>query len=59
MAGKPGEPTDHGHESDARREQEGKLTSADERSGPVAITRHVKDDGRTLILYSLDRPPQR
>jgi hypothetical protein len=59
MAGKPGEPTDHGHESDARCEQEGQPASADERSGPVAIARHVKDDGRMLILYSLDRSPQR
>jgi hypothetical protein len=23
-----------------------------ERSGPVAIERHVKDDGRALILYT-------
>jgi hypothetical protein len=34
-----------------------------ERIGPVAIARHVKDDGRALILYSeqpraeQERPP--
>lgn len=25
-----------------------------ERYGPVAIARHVKDDGRALLLYSLN-----
>ncbi len=25
-----------------------------ERTGPVAIARHVKDDGRALILYTCD-----
>jgi|HubBroStandDraft_2_1064218.scaffolds.fasta_scaffold00289_12 hypothetical protein len=53
MAGKPGEPNDHGHEPDARREQEGQPVGADERLGPVAIARHVKADGRALILYTV------
>jgi hypothetical protein len=31
----------------------------EERCGPVAIARHVKDDGRALILYShASDPPQ-
>jgi hypothetical protein len=30
----------------------------DERVGPVAIARHVKDDGRALILYTRDEPPR-
>lgn len=29
---------------------------ADEHTGPVAIARHVKSDGRALILYTRDRP---
>jgi hypothetical protein len=28
-----------------------------ERCGPVAIARHVKDDGRALILYTRVEPP--
>jgi len=33
-----------------------KLDEQDKRSesfGPIALTRHVKDDGRALILYAL------
>jgi hypothetical protein len=29
---------------------------AAERTGPVAVTRHLKSDGRALILYSRDTP---
>jgi hypothetical protein len=29
----------------------------DERLGPLAITRHRKDDGRLLILYRRDEEP--
>jgi hypothetical protein len=58
MAGKPAEPTHLGQISKAPREQNGESTERDEHVGPVAIARHIKDDGRALILYSLDRPAQ-
>jgi hypothetical protein len=31
---------------------------ADQRVGPLALTRHVKGDGRSLILYSRERPEE-
>ncbi|MGO9321577.1 MAG: hypothetical protein ACLQBY_12340 [Solirubrobacteraceae bacterium] len=47
MAGKPAEPPPSGHPSER-----------EERVGPVVIARHVKDDGRALIVYARDtRPP--
>jgi hypothetical protein len=58
MAGKPAEPTHSGQISKAPCEQDGESTERDERVGPVVIARHIKDDGRVLILYTLDRPPQ-
>jgi hypothetical protein len=48
MAGKPAE--GHEHQPDGEREPGGKREV--ERIGPLAIARHVKDDGRALILYS-------
>jgi hypothetical protein len=42
--GEPGAAGDHG--------------AASERVGPVAIARHVKADGRALILYTVDRQPR-
>ncbi|HSZ13234.1 MAG TPA: hypothetical protein VK790_04285 [Solirubrobacteraceae bacterium] len=45
MAGKRAEPPDP---EALEREQE------DERTGPVKIARHVKDDGRALIVYTRD-----
>jgi hypothetical protein len=42
MAGKPAQPFPSDQRSDA----------PEERLGPIAIARHVKDDGRALILYS-------
>ncbi len=35
----------------------GAQTDAPERIGPLAIARHVKDDGRALILYTRDEQP--
>jgi len=46
MAGKPAEPPP-GQEDERERQEE--------RAGPVAVERHVKDDGRALILYCDDR----
>jgi|GEM_PF-1571831 hypothetical protein len=36
-----------------------KRVGPDERVGPVAIARHVKDDGRALILYTREEQPPR
>jgi hypothetical protein len=63
MAEKPAEPPVLGHRSEigqqtGPREQRGERESRDERTGPVAITRHVKDDGRALILYTRGRHEQ-
>jgi hypothetical protein len=70
MAGKPGEPPHPGQRpageellarsaSSERRGRAGEL----EHTGPIAIERYVKDDGRALILYSDERraedPPPR
>jgi len=38
-----------------RHEPQGGEAAGGERVGPVAIARHVKDDGRALILYARDR----
>ncbi len=51
MAGTPAEPPLSGDPSASPREHHGELTAFGEREGPVAVERHVKDDGRSLILY--------
>jgi hypothetical protein len=53
MAAKPAEPEQPGAEPGRHREPE----QADEHTGPVAVTRHLKSDGRALILYTRDGPP--
>jgi hypothetical protein len=66
MAGKPAEPPHPGHRPVAA-EPPATGVSGDrrelEQTGPVAIERHVKDDGRALILYFDERraedPPRR
>jgi hypothetical protein len=57
MAGKPAEGREHepGAEAQPGTEAEPGADAGVERIGPVAIARHVKDDGRALILYS-ERP---
>ena len=52
MAGEPAEPPPPGQPS-----QSDPQIDAPERTGPVAIARHVKDDGRALILYTRDERP--
>ena len=52
MAQNPAEPP-----PPEQRSETGAQTDAPERIGPIAIARHVKDDGRALILYTLDDPP--
>jgi hypothetical protein len=51
MAGKPGERPTEEHAADDSRERR----EAPERIGPLVVERHVKDDGRALILYAHDR----
>jgi hypothetical protein len=52
MAGNPAEGREHGPDGEHEPAAEPEL----ERIGPVVIARHVKDDGRALILYS-EQPP--
>jgi hypothetical protein len=52
MVGNPAEPPEPRQRSDIDPQ-----THAHEHSGPMAIERHVKDDGRALILYTRDEPP--
>ena len=66
MAGKPAEPPQPGHRAIGAQEL---ATGASverralEHTGPIAIERYVKDDGRALILYFDERtaadPPRR
>ncbi|MGO9763369.1 MAG: hypothetical protein ACLP1Q_19120 [Solirubrobacteraceae bacterium] len=60
MAGKPAEPPPESDRSEAGpRKREGEREPQEERVGPVTIARHVKDDGRALIIYTRDtRPPR-
>ncbi|HTA31904.1 MAG TPA: hypothetical protein VK721_00625 [Solirubrobacteraceae bacterium] len=64
MAGKPAEPPHPGHrpvgaEPLATGVSEDRHRRTDERelehTGPIAIERYVKDDGRALILYFDER----
>jgi hypothetical protein len=61
MAGKPAEPPHPGQRGAgeaplATSAASGRLDERElEHTGPVAIERHVKDDGRALILYSDQR----
>jgi hypothetical protein len=58
MAGKSAEPP-AGASQIGPREGEGERVKRDERAGPVAIARHVKADGRALILYTDERHVRR
>jgi hypothetical protein len=49
-----GNPADTGERADMR-ESESEHGGRGEHAGPLAIARHVKDDGRALILYSDDQ----
>jgi len=54
MARKPSGPSPSGRAKAApgsARESPTENSPPDERYGPVALTRHVKDDGRALIVY--------
>ncbi len=51
MAGKPGGGPTEEQLGEASPERPGEP----ERTGPLTVERHVKDDGRALILYTHDR----
>jgi hypothetical protein len=53
MVGKPAEPAREGHQ-EIGQEAQNQAERAQERFGPVTITRLVKDDGRALIVYARD-----
>ena len=42
----------------ASRASETALAEPTERFGPLVVSRHVKDDGRALILYTLRERPE-
>jgi hypothetical protein len=52
MAGEPAEPPPPGQPSHSE-----ERIDVPERTGPIAIARHLKDDGRVLILYTRDEQP--
>jgi hypothetical protein len=54
-----GEPSSLGQGSSAPQERDRAPGDPDERLGPVTIARHLKADGRALILYTVDRQPSR
>jgi hypothetical protein len=56
MSGKPVEPPPPPSRPDPTADQHRRSSRAGERIGPLAIDRHVKDDGRALILYSSSSP---
>jgi hypothetical protein len=51
MAEEPTRGPASGGARDTDRGEPGERASR-ERSGPVAVTRHLKDDGRALLLYT-------
>ena len=55
MAGKPSEPSPSEHLQQAAAQESGQFDQADEMTGPLAVERLRKSDGRALILYTL--PP--
>ncbi|MGD1056455.1 MAG: hypothetical protein ABR992_03490 [Solirubrobacteraceae bacterium] len=55
MGGNHGELSSSGKGPVDSPEQDGEPATPGERLGPVAIARHVKADGRALILYTVDR----
>jgi hypothetical protein len=56
MAGKPAEPEPAGEEPGIEPAPHANGKPDDERIGPVAIARYVKDDGRALIVYTREPP---
>jgi hypothetical protein len=58
MGGNQGEPANSGQRPVGPHRQDREARDPDEHMGPVAIARHVKADGRALILYTVDRRPR-
>jgi hypothetical protein len=53
MAGKPSEPSPPDNLQEAAAQESAQVDQSDEMTGPLAVERLRKDDGRALILYSL------
>jgi hypothetical protein len=54
MGRKPAEPEPAGEEPEIEPAPHADREPHDERFGPVAIARYVKEDGRALIVYTRD-----
>jgi hypothetical protein len=52
MDGKPTLPPSEGSGAEPVADEDGERAGDRERYGPVVIQRHVKDDGRALLLYT-------
>jgi hypothetical protein len=52
MPGKPAEPSPFHRSESVAPGAGGEQGQPAERVGPLAIARHVKDDGRVLIIYT-------
>ena len=59
MGGNQGELSSSGQGPVGPHQQDREARDPDERVGPVAIARHVKADGRALLLYTVDRQPRK
>lgn len=58
MAGKPAEPAPPGRSPSSAAAASEPRAHPSERIGPLDVERLRKDDGRALILYTLQRPPE-
>jgi hypothetical protein len=58
MVGKPREPSPPDRPHGTPAQGPGKFDQADELTGPLAVERLRKSDGRALILYTLHSHPE-
>ncbi|MGA2319661.1 MAG: hypothetical protein ABSG95_02805 [Solirubrobacteraceae bacterium] len=58
MAGKPAEPPPPGRSEIDPRGEGDEHARRGEHAGPLKVVRHVKDDGRALILYTRAENPR-
>jgi hypothetical protein len=58
MPEKPVEPSGSERPGDDAPAADGADAERTERLGPLTVARHVKDDGRALILFTRDEPGQ-
>jgi hypothetical protein len=58
MVGKPSEPSPPGDLQQAAAQEPGQFDQSDQITGPLAVERLRKSDGRALILYTLHPHPE-